>query len=207
VLINDSVPGADHQYDLLRGIHAAYHQVSLILMVSNYDRDFVVNAMRYGARGLFCSAEQPFKLLRRCIEAVHHGQIWVNNEQMQYIVDALASPSIRLLNSNGRSLLTRREEQTVSCVAEGMSNRQIADQLSIKESTVKKSLLRIYDKLGISNRVELVLYALTQRARDRSDIQLSRRPSTAQSAESKEVHGCSNRKKPTGASGPREEAA
>jgi DNA-binding NarL/FixJ family response regulator len=58
-------------------------------------------------------------------------------------------------------LLTPREEQTVSLVTEGLNNREIASELNLKENTVKKSLLRIYDKLGISNRVELVLYALS----------------------------------------------
>jgi DNA-binding CsgD family transcriptional regulator len=58
-------------------------------------------------------------------------------------------------------LLTQREQEVVGLVAEGISNREIARQLAITENTVKKSLLRIYDKLGVSNRVELVLYALS----------------------------------------------
>jgi DNA-binding CsgD family transcriptional regulator len=63
----------------------------------------------------------------------------------------------------GRSVLTLREDQVVSLLAEGISNREIAEQFSITENTVEKSLLRIYDKLGVSNRVELVLSALTHR--------------------------------------------
>jgi DNA-binding NarL/FixJ family response regulator len=70
-------------------------------------------------------------------------------------------PPARLINSRGQVLLTPREEQTVSLVTEGLNNREIARELNLKENTVKKSLLRIYDKLGISNRVELVLYALS----------------------------------------------
>lgn len=68
----------------------------------------------------------------------------------------------------GEGLLTPREEQVVNLVAEGIGNREIAQQLGIRESTVKKSLLRIYDKLGVSNRVELVLYALTHRGAERA---------------------------------------
>jgi DNA-binding NarL/FixJ family response regulator len=58
-------------------------------------------------------------------------------------------------------VLTPREEQTVSLVTDGLNDREIANELNVKENTVKKSLLRIYDKIGVSNRVELVLYALS----------------------------------------------
>jgi DNA-binding CsgD family transcriptional regulator len=68
-----------------------------------------------------------------------------------------------VVNAKGEGLLTARENQVVNLVAEGGGNREIASQLGITENTVKKSLLRIYDKLGVSNRVELVLYALTHR--------------------------------------------
>ncbi len=179
LLIGNGVTDADHQYEMLRGIHAAYPGVGLILLVNTYDRDFVVNAMRNGARGLFCSADQPFKALCRCIEAVHEGQIWANSAQIQYVLDALATaPTMHVVNSKGEGILTSREEQVVSLVAEGISNREIAEQLSIKENTVKKSLLRIYDKLGVSNRVELVLYALTHRDKYKSAAAVAKHPPT-----------------------------
>lgn len=66
-----------------------------------------------------------------------------------------------MMNIQGASLLTPREKQVVALVASAYSNREIAEQLQITENTVKKSLLRIFDKLGTSSRVELVLYALT----------------------------------------------
>jgi DNA-binding CsgD family transcriptional regulator len=73
-------------------------------------------------------------------------------------------------------LLTAREEQIVNLVTEGIGNRDIAQQLGIKENTVKKSLLRTYDKLGVSNRVELVLYALTHRGAEKSASRSPKRP-------------------------------
>jgi DNA-binding CsgD family transcriptional regulator len=73
-----------------------------------------------------------------------------------------------VLNVRGEGLLTPREDQVVRLVAEGIGNRDVALQLGVKENTVKKSLLRIYDKLGVSNRVELVLYALTHSGADSS---------------------------------------
>ena len=149
-------------YELLRGVHSAHPNAAIVLLLDNYDRELVVNSLRAGARGLFCLASMPFKSLCRCITSVHQGQYWTNTEQMRYVIDALSvGPSVRLINSRGQVVLTPREEQTVNLVTEGLNNREIARELKLKENTVKKSLLRIYDKLGVSNRVELVLYALS----------------------------------------------
>jgi DNA-binding NarL/FixJ family response regulator len=143
-------------------VHSAYPNLAIVLLLDNYDRELVVNSLRAGARGLFCLASMPFKSLCRCITSVHQGQYWTNTEQMRYVIDALSiGPSVRLINSRGQVVLTPREEQTVNLVTEGLNNREIARELNLKENTVKKSLLRIYDKLGVSNRVELVLYALS----------------------------------------------
>ncbi|HXJ89063.1 MAG TPA: response regulator transcription factor [Candidatus Binatia bacterium] len=152
----------DRLYELLRGVHASFPGLAIVLLLDNYDRELVVNSLRAGTRGLFCLASMPFKSLCRCITSVHQGQYWTNTEQMRYIIDALSiGPSVRLINSRGQVVLTPREEQTVNLVTEGLNNREIARELNLKENTVKKSLLRIYDKLGVSNRVELVLYALS----------------------------------------------
>jgi DNA-binding NarL/FixJ family response regulator len=69
-------------------------------------------------------------------------------------------PSLRVLSSHGRRLLTPREEQVVALVAEGLGNRQIASELNLSQHTIKKYLFRIFEKLGVSTRVELVLYAV-----------------------------------------------
>jgi DNA-binding NarL/FixJ family response regulator len=149
-------------YELLRGIHSAHPRAAVVLLIDRYDRELVVNSLRAGARGLFCLASMPFKALCRCVTSVYQGQYWTNTEQMRFVIDALSiAPSLRVMNSRGQVVLTQREEQTVNLVVEGLTNREIANELSIKENTVKKSLLRIYDKLGVSNRVELVLYALS----------------------------------------------
>jgi DNA-binding NarL/FixJ family response regulator len=69
-------------------------------------------------------------------------------------------PSLRVVSTKGNSLLAPREEQVVALVAEGLANKEIAHELALSEHTVKKYLFRIFDKLGISTRVELVLYAV-----------------------------------------------
>jgi DNA-binding NarL/FixJ family response regulator len=147
-------------------------------VLDSFDRNLVVRAMRAGARGLFCRASQPFRALCRCISVIHEGQFWASTEQVSYIVDALRSNlSPRVVNAKGENLLTAREEQVVNQVVEGIGNREIGQLLGIKENTVKKSLLRIYDKLGVSNRVELVLYALTHWAPERAGPAPTKPPS------------------------------
>ena len=160
-LVNDS---SCVDVEALRSVHKRHPQTLLVLLVDAYDRDLVISALRAGVRGLFCRAAQPFKALCKCIHVVHEGQFWTNNEQLMYLIDTLEyGPKLHVTNSRGECLLTPREEQVVAQVATGLANIAIAHHLGVAESTVKKYLLRIFDKLGVSNRVELVLYALAQR--------------------------------------------
>jgi DNA-binding NarL/FixJ family response regulator len=184
LLLGDGPVDHDHLIETLRNLHANHPRLGLILLLDRYDRNLVVNAMRSGVRGLFCRASQPFRALCRCIAAVHQGQYWANAEQMGYVIDALtSSPPTRVINAKGEGLLSPREEQVVNLVAEGIGNREVAQQLGIKENTVKKSLLRVYDKLGVSNRVELVLYALTHRGAETNSPHVPKRPSLSTLAE------------------------
>jgi DNA-binding NarL/FixJ family response regulator len=147
---------------IVRRVHLSYPDVNKVVLLDAYDRDLVVNAFRSGAKGLFCFSDSSFRLLCKCIHSVHRGQLWANNTQLQYVVEALTQvPSLRMVNARGLKLLTPREEQVVALVADGLSNREVAGELNLSEHTVKKYLFRIFDKLGISSRVELVLYAVS----------------------------------------------
>jgi DNA-binding NarL/FixJ family response regulator len=146
---------------ILRRFHLAHPEVQKILLADSCDRELVVNAFRAGVRGIFTLTDANLRLLCRCLLRVAAGQIWANTEQLNYIMEMISeAPSLRVLASDGRPLLTPREEQVVALVAEGLGNRQIARQLNLSEHTVKKYLFRIFEKLGISSRVELVLYAV-----------------------------------------------
>ena len=145
----------------LRQFHLAHPEVLKVLLVDMSDRELVVSAFRSGARGIFCIAESNLRVLCKCILRVADGQIWANAEQMNYMVDLIAEvPSLRVVSSSGRKLLTPREEQVVALVAEGLGNRAIARELDLSHHTIKKYLFHIFEKLGISTRVELVLYAM-----------------------------------------------
>jgi DNA-binding NarL/FixJ family response regulator len=158
--LNHSV-GIANQMAAMRRVHLSYPAVAKVLLVESYDRELVVSAFRSGARGIFCISDTHFRLLCKCIQRVASGQIWANTEQMTFLLDLIAEvPSLRVLNSLGHQLLTPREEQVVALVAEGLSNRNTARELNLSEHTIKKYLFRIFDKLGISSRVELVLYAV-----------------------------------------------
>ena len=149
--------------DVVRTVRSSFPSLPIVVLLNASDREIVVTLLRAGVRGLFCFYSQSFKALCKCIRAVHEGQFWTNTEQMSFAMQALTeTPPVSVVDANGNALLTPRENQVVGLVAEGLSNRAAARQLKISENSIKKSLLRIYDKLGISNRVELVLYAMNR---------------------------------------------
>ena len=150
---------------LLRGFHLAYPQIAPVVLLQELTREPVVNAFRFGARGVIQLSDASFRMLCKCIQRVHQGQIWISNAQVAYLIEAIAAaPGMRVVSSRGLTLLTPREEQVVALVADGLSNRYIALELGLSEHTIKKYLFRIFDKLGVSTRVELVLYAMNHGA-------------------------------------------
>ena len=152
-------------YSVLRAIQPLNLPSRLILLLEDCEHDLVIDAFRSGARGVFSRAESS-EQLSKCIYTVHQGQIWINTREMEYILDELmATRPLRIVDAQGCSLLSKREEEVVALVADGLTNRQISEQLKLSEHTVKNYLFKVFEKLGISTRVELVLYALSQNHR------------------------------------------
>jgi len=136
---------------------------SVVLLASSKD-EFILSAFRSGARGLF-TKNDALELLGECVLAVHSGKIWANHHAMAVAVEAIASgPVVRAASSNAMHLLSKRELQVVWALAEGLTNREIADQLGLSPHTIKNYLFRIFDKLGVSSRIELLFMALSQPA-------------------------------------------
>lgn len=136
---------------------------SAIMLLKSSKPEHVVKAFRDGARGVFYRSHS-LKSLSECIQAVHRGQIWASNEDLEHLIRALSqSNPLHLNNSNGMPLLTRREEDVVRLVADGLKNREIAQRLKVKEHSIRNYLYRIFEKLGVSSRVELILYAFSKR--------------------------------------------
>src|SRR6266404_3746712 len=152
-------------YAVLRTIQSLNLATRPILLLENCEHDLVIDAFRSGARGVFSRAESSERL-SKCIHSVHKGQIWAGTREMEYILGELVSTRpLRIVDSHGYSLLSKREEEVVALVADGLTNRQISEQLKLSEHTVKNYLFKVFEKLGISTRVELVLYALSQNHR------------------------------------------
>lgn len=148
----------------LRLVHEFDPDVRLVLLVEGTTPESVVTAFRSGARGIFHTSDS-LPQLYRCIQVVHGGQVWLDAREMDYILQALASKApMRVSNVKGEQLLSEREGQVVRLVAEGLTNREISRQLQVSEHTIKNHLFRIFDKLGISSRMELLLYVLTPRS-------------------------------------------
>jgi len=149
--------------DVLSQIHKSYRGIPVVTLLNSWNDDLILHAFRAGAMGVFCRREAKLDLLWKCIQAVHKGQVWANSIQLQLLLKALRKPTpVRVVPSPGTNLLTLRETQVATLAAEGLTSKQIAVELRITEHTVSNNLFRIYNKLGISSRVELVLFLAKQ---------------------------------------------
>lgn len=150
-------------FTLLRRLTKANRGLNCVLLIDRDDRELVIEAFRSGAVGI-CERGQSCDQLCKCIACVNQGQIWASNHQKRWALEALSNglPPF-ITDARGEVILTRREHEIVSGVAEGMKNREIAELLHVSENTVKNHMFRIFERLGISSRAELVLYLLGQR--------------------------------------------
>jgi DNA-binding NarL/FixJ family response regulator len=158
----------------VRELHLQYPDLPIIVLLDHCDAALVVDVFRNGARGIFQRTDR-FDILPTAIRCVQAGQVWAGNTHISYLLDALsASRSIPIRNVNGETLLTDRQQQIADLVAEGLGNREISERLHLSEHTVKNYLFRIFEKLGVSTRAELMLYTLSQRERGGPPIRLSK---------------------------------
>ncbi len=151
-------------FTLLRQMIKAHPTLRCVMLLDQHERGLVIDAFRFGAVGV-CERDQSYEMLCKCIYSVYRGQVWANSQQLQYLLEALSAaiPS-RITDVKGKILLTRREEEIVTLVADGLKNREIAQHLQLSEHTVKNHLFRIFERLGISSRAELILYLVGQKA-------------------------------------------
>jgi DNA-binding NarL/FixJ family response regulator len=147
----------------LRDLHLTRSPTYAIVLLDCSEPEQVIDAFSQGARGVFCKSE-GIAALFKCIRSVHAGQVWADSSQLRWVVQALGERApIRIVGATGIPLLTKREEQIVRMVTEGLPNAEICSMLGVSRHTVKNHLFHIYDKLGVSNRAELLLYALASR--------------------------------------------
>jgi DNA-binding NarL/FixJ family response regulator len=137
----------------------------IVLTAAEDDRD-VVRAMRLGARGVVLK-QSASDLLLKSIRKVYDGEIWLDNRMTAEVIDAFKKSS-ESGQRREKPLLSEREMEIVQLVAQGFRNREIGEKLFISEQTVKNHLHNIFDKLGVSDRLELALYAIHHRLIDQA---------------------------------------
>ncbi|MBZ5679288.1 MAG: LuxR C-terminal-related transcriptional regulator [Acidobacteriia bacterium] len=158
----DEQPGRG--FAVLRELRGAFPGIRAVILMDSSTDEAVVSAFRAGARGVF-SKEEPAQILGKCVRSVHQGQVWANGRELAVAIEALATaPVVRAVNASGMNLLSKRELQVVRSLAEGLTNREIADRLKLSQHTVKNYLFRVFDKLGVSSRVELLFMTLSDAA-------------------------------------------
>ena len=149
-------------FEVVAEMRAKGPNVRSVVLLDSLNDEMVLHAFRAGARGIF-GKSQPVEALRKCIRCVQQGQIWANTREMSLAVEALANaPAVRTVNARGLSLLSKRELEVVHLLAQGLSNREIAERLKLSQHTVKNHLFRIFEKLGVSSRIELLYMTLSK---------------------------------------------
>jgi len=149
---------AGNGFDLARTVSRAHPSVLIVVLLNQSSHQSVVNAFRCGARGVF-SRQQPVAEFLDCVEHVRKGFIWAGRLETTLLLDAIKCiPSPDIAMAGESTPLTERELDVVRCAATGKTNKVIAADLGLSEHTVKNYLFRAFEKLGVSNRVELLFY-------------------------------------------------
>lgn len=156
----DNQPG--HGTQVLREMRSLRPEIKGVILLDSSQPEVVLDCFRAGARGIFSKQEQ-IESLCRCIRAVNEGQIWARSVELDHVLDALANaPRVSATTHKGVELLSARERQVVQYLAGGMTNREIAEALELSPHTVKNYLFRIFDKLGVSSRTELLYLTMNK---------------------------------------------
>jgi two-component system nitrate/nitrite response regulator NarL len=145
-------------FELAHIVRRAHPSIPIVILLNQSTHDSVINAFRSGARGVF-SRQQPVSDFLDCVEHVRKGFIWAGAHETALLLDAISSiPTPNMAMAGETLTLTARELQVVKCAARGKTNKAIASELGLSEHTIKNYLFRAFEKLGVSNRVELLFY-------------------------------------------------
>jgi two-component system, NarL family, nitrate/nitrite response regulator NarL len=162
LLLDLSMPGGGG-LEALRDLVDANHPVTIVVLTAAIDRRDTLQALQLGARGVVLK-ETATAMLYKCIRAVMAGEYWVGHDRVVDLVqDLMQATQTDNGSATPASALTPRELQIVSAIVDGAANKDIAAQFGLSEQTVKNHLSHIFDKLGVSNRLELALYAVHHR--------------------------------------------
>src|SRR5450432_172070 len=167
LLLDLKMPGLDGLATLQR-LQIAKNKTRVIVLTASDDKNEFVQAMKLGTSGIVLK-QTATELLIKSIRKVHAGEIWLDSHTTAAVIrqfvandeSPAASPlSAATTRERERSPLSQREREIVALVAQGFKNKEMAEKMFISEQTVKNHLHNIFDKLGVSDRLELALYAI-----------------------------------------------
>jgi DNA-binding NarL/FixJ family response regulator len=141
--------------DLLRSAP----DVKLIVQAVGADENHTVELYRRGVRGIISRSISP-DLLVRCVRRIAAGETWIDNQSVNWVIEAYRSQAASLVSPRNQPRLSPKEMSIITCITQGKRNKEIAFQLGTTEQVIKNYLRKIYDKLGVSDRLELALYCL-----------------------------------------------
>ena len=133
--------------------------VKLIVQAVASDENQTVELYRRGVRGIVSRSISP-DLLVRCVRRIAAGETWIDNQSVSWVIEAYRAQAAALVNPRVQPKLSPKEMSIITCITQGKRNKEIAYQLGTTEQVIKNYLRKIYDKLGVSDRLELALYCL-----------------------------------------------
>src|SRR5579862_503577 len=133
--------------------------VKLIVQAIGSDEGQTVELYRRGVRGIISRSISP-DLLVRCVRRIATGETWIDNQAVNWVIDAYRAQAAALVSPRTQPRLSPKETAIITCITQGKRNKEIAFQLGTTEQVIKNYLRKIYDKLGVSDRLELALYCL-----------------------------------------------
>ncbi len=137
----------------------------LVVVLQEPDQEMTLDLFRRGAHGIVSREIEP-EMLVECLHKVAQGEPWLDNRAIGWVMQAFRTQGLRPAGSRPKVSLTPKESLIVSCVTQGMKNKEIALRVGTTEQVVKNYLRKVYDKLGVADRLELALYCLNHRVVD-----------------------------------------
>ena len=131
----------------------------LIVQITESDEANTVELYRRGVRGVVPRSISP-DLLVKCVRKIADGETWIDNQSISWVIEAYRAQATSLTNPKVQPKLSKKELAIISCITRGMRNKEIAYQIGTTEQVIKNYLRKVYDKLGVSDRLELALYCL-----------------------------------------------
>lgn len=161
IILLEYAPESGFGFEVFSEITRAWNQARMILVTSSNDRETYLQAVQHGVLGIVSKTQSP-EVLIKAIRKVHIGEVWIDHSIVANFVNnsfhgqsgAVLDPEVENIG-----LLSDREREVIHFIGRGMKNKQIANQLSIGETTVRHHLTSIYGKLGVSDRLELLVFA------------------------------------------------